>query len=324
MNILMADKFPEEYQKKLISKGYEIIFNPDLTADDLPNNIENAQVLIVRSTRVTEQTLENAKQLKLIIRAGAGTNTIAVEEAAKKGIAVCNCPGKNAIAVSELAFGLLLSIDRNIPDNVIELRKEKWNKKGFQKTKGLFGRNIGVVGTGQIGLYFAERAHAFGMKVHVLEKKEGRAKETEARLAAMKVTYVSNYQQLAEKCSVISFHVPAKSETKGLIGKEFLSYVKPETIILNTSRGEIVDDLALIDAMDQKNIRAGLDVYNNEPGSGTGDFSTLLTLHQNVYGTHHIGASTEQAQTAIAVEVMNIIEQFEQGNVINCVNRSLL
>jgi len=319
MKILFADKFQEAYLDDLEAQGHEFDLQPDLGADDLPGAIGGAEVLIVRSTKVTRQAIEAADSLKLIIRAGAGTNTIDKEAASEHNIPVCNVPGRNAIAVAELAFGLLLAIDRNIPDNVIELRAGKWNKKKYSKAEGICGRHIGIVGLGGIGMALAERAHAFGMRVHVVHK-PNRDSDTAGRLRTIDAEEVSDLKDLVSRCSVVSFHVPAAAETRGMVNDDLLSHFQDGAILINTARGEIVDEEALIRAMDSKGIRAGLDVYNDEPGSAQGEFDSPLVRHPNVYGTHHIGASTEQAQNAIAAEIVHMLEEFGRGNVLHCVN----
>lgn len=319
MKILFADKFQEQYLDQIVSAGYPCVLKPDLKADDLAAEIPGYDTLIVRSTRVGSETIDASDRLSLIIRAGAGTNTIDKQAAADRGICVCNVPGKNAIAVAEITIGLLLAIDRNIADNVVDLRQGQWNKKRYSEARGLYGRNIGVVGLGEIGLAVAERAHALGLKVHAVHKPNRRPK-AQARLAAIDTAFMSNLHDLAGSCDILSFHVPANEETKGLIGRELLAHVRPGAVIINTARGEVVDDAALIEAMDEKGIRAGLDVYNGEPAGGQAEFHAPLAQHPNVYGTHHIGASTEQAQNAIAAEVVRILTAFEAGTVLHCVN----
>jgi len=319
MKILFADKFQTAYLDDLKAQGHDCDLQPELTADDLPGAIAGAEVLIVRSTKVTRATIEAADALRLIIRAGAGTNTIEKDAAAEREIPVCNVPGKNALAVAELAFGLLLSIDRNIPDNVIELRAGRWNKKKYSKAQGIHGRHIGIVGLGGIGMALAERAHAFGMRVHVIHKPT-RDPETANRLREIDAEEVTDLYELAGRCDVLSFHVPATPETKGMINDDFLAACRDGAVLINTARGEIVDEDALIRAMDEKGIRAGLDVYDGEPGSGEGEFHSKLAQHPNVYGTHHIGASTEQAQNAIAAEIVRMLEEFGRGNLVHCVN----
>lgn len=319
MNILFADKFPLPFRRELEAMNHNLSFDPDLGAEDLPGAVGDAEILVVRSTKVTAATIQAAGSLKMIIRAGAGTNTIDKETAASAGIYVCNVPGKNAIAVAELTMGLLIAIDRNIPDNVSQMRAGKWNKKQFSETTGLCGRAIGIVGLGAIGMAVAERAHAFGMHIHII-RKPGRAADIERRLQQMGVTEIDDLITLAGTCDVLTFHVPAAEGTRDLVDTELLTAMKTNAILLNTSRGDLVDEAALIKAMDEKGIRSGLDVYLNEPGSAQGDFKSALAQHPNVYGTHHIGASTAQAQDAVAAGVVEIIDAFGKGDVIHCVN----
>src|SRR2546421_11197415 len=166
MKILIADKFEQSGRDGLQALLCEISFQPDLKDEALVEAItkEQPDVLVVRGTKVTEPMLA-AGPLKLIVRAGAGYNTIDVAAASRRGIYVSNCPGKNSIAVAELAFALILALDRRIADNVITLRQGQWNKKEFSKARGLYGRTLGLIGTGQIGQEVIKRAHAFGMTV---------------------------------------------------------------------------------------------------------------------------------------------------------------
>ena len=174
VKILFADKFQSAYLDQLKAVGHDCDSQPDLSADDLPAHIGGVEILIVRSTRVTRAALAAADSLKMVIRAGAGTNTIDKAAATEKNIPVCNVPGKNALAVAELAFALLLCIDRNIPDQVSDLRQGQWDKKKYSKAQGIYGRNLGIVGLGEIGMAFAERAAAFGMQINVIAKTQSR------------------------------------------------------------------------------------------------------------------------------------------------------
>ncbi len=316
MKILIADKFSESHLQEMQETGHEVTLRPNLGAGDLAGVIPGYEVLVVRSTRVTAATLEAADSLNLIIRAGAGVNTIDVDKAAESAIFVCNTPGKNAVAVAELVMGLLLAIDRNIADQVAEVRDGVWNKKKYSKARGVAGRSLGIVGFGSIGLEVAKRAQAFGMKVSATDADPGR----EAFAEEAGVEWISDLATLAANNDVITFHVPAIPQTENLVSRELLSVMRPGTVIINSSRGTIVDEEALLEAMDEKDIRAGLDVYKGEPGAGDKAFESRLAQHPNVYGTHHVGASTEQAQTAIADAVVATIEEFEDGNLINCVN----
>src|SRR6188472_922228 len=166
MKVLIADKFEKSGIDGLRAAGCEVVNDPDLKDDALREAIgkTGADVLVVRSTKVTAPMLD-AGRLSLIVRAGAGYNTIDVAAASERGIYVSNCPGKNAIAVAELAFALILALDRRVPDNVAELRAGQWNKKTFSKARGLYGRTLGLIGLGQIGLEMIRRAAGFGMNV---------------------------------------------------------------------------------------------------------------------------------------------------------------
>jgi D-3-phosphoglycerate dehydrogenase len=321
VKILIADKFPTDHLDQLIQLGHEVTLHPELRDTDLVEAISGYEALVVRSTRVTPDVIGVADKLDLIVRAGAGVNTIAVSEAAERGIFVCNTPGKNAIAVAELTMGLILAIDRNIPDQVKDLRKGKWKKKKYARTKGLAGRSIGIVGLGSIGLEVAKRAAAFDMEVAVLDR-PGRDPERLKALQVMGARFEPDLITLAGSCDVLTFHVPATAETENLLSRDVLEAVRPETVIINTARGSVIDEEALVKAMDEKNLRVGLDVYKGEPGSGEADFTSSLAQHQNVYGTHHVGASTNQAQAAIAQAVIETIEAFQRGILMNCVNLS--
>ena len=317
MRVLIADKFEQSGRDGLDAAGCEFSYQPDVKDDTLVEAIREYQpdALVVRSTKVTEQMLD-AGALKLIVRAGAGYNTIDVAAASRRGVYVSNCPGKNAVAVAELAFALILALDRRIADNVIQLRAGQWNKKEFSKARGLLGRTLGLVGTGQIGQEVITRARAFGMRVVAWSRSL-----TEERAAELGVERLDSPADVAREADVVSVHVALKPETRGLIGSDFFDAMKEGAYFINTSRGEVVDQDALRRAMREKNVRAGLDVYAAEPASSAGEFTDDIANDPNLYGTHHIGASTEQAQEAIAAETVRVIRTFkETGRVPNVVN----
>lgn len=317
MRVLIADKFEQSGRDGLDAAGCDFSYQPDVKDDSLAEAIRSYQpdALVVRGTKVTEQMLE-AGALKLIVRAGAGYNTIDVAAASRRGVYVSNCPGKNSVAVAELALALILALDRRIADNVIQLREGKWNKKEFSKARGLLGRTLGLVGTGQIGREVAQRAHAFGMRVVAWSRSL-----TDELAAELGVERRESPLDLARESDIVSVHVALKPETRGLIGTDFFGAMKEGAYFVNTSRGEVVDQEALRRAMHEKGIRAGLDVYASEPTGGTGDFTDDIANEPNLYGTHHIGASTDQAQEAIAAETVRIIRTFkETGRVPNVVN----
>jgi D-3-phosphoglycerate dehydrogenase / 2-oxoglutarate reductase len=318
MRVLLADIIDPSTADALADRGHECVAAPKLSADDLPDRIPGFQALVVRSTKVTAATIEAADALELIVRAGAGTNTIDVDAASEVGVYVTNVPGRNAIAVAELTMGLLLAIDRRIADNVADLRTGSWNKTAYSKADGLFGKVMGIVGLGEIGFAVAERAAAFGLQVRAIRK--DRDEETEERIKALGIELVGSLEDLVATSDIVSIHVPATAETESMFDAGLLGRMKEGAILLNTSRGDIVDEAALLDAIETRGLRAGLDVFPDEPGSGATPWSSKLAQHPNVVGTHHIGASTAQAQKAVADGVVEIIDAFVRGEILNCVN----
>lgn len=314
MKVLVADKFEQSGLDGLKALDAEVIFDPALKDETLEAKIKEtgAEILVVRSTKVTEPMLHGS-QLGLVIRAGAGYNTIAVDAAAKNGIAVANCPGKNSIAVAELAFGLMLALDRKIPDNVAELRCGNWKKGAFSKAKGLYGGTLGLIGLGNIGQEMIPRAKAFGMCV------VGCSRWLTADIAAaLGIARAENPVEVAERSDYVSVHVALNSATQGMLGKSFFEAMKPGSALINTSRAEVVDSDALMKALDEGKIYAGLDVFEGEPAGAEGTYDGPLKSHPRVYCTHHIGASTEQAQEAVAAETVRIVGEFmRSGKVLN-------
>lgn len=318
MSVLIADAFPEKYLAEITTLGVKFAYKPKLKAEELAANIGDANILVVRSTEVNAECISSAKNLSLIIRAGAGVNTIDITSANARGIYVTNCPGKNSIAVAELTMGLLLALDRRIADNVSDLRAGKWNKGEYSNADGVFGKTIGVIGVGQIGMEVITRAKAFGLEVVGWSKSLTREKAE-----ALDIRFAPTVQDLVAQSDIISVHVALKPETRGLISREIIALMKPGTIFLNTSRAEVVDESALAQAVQSGKIKVGTDVFVGEPEDKKGEFKSEFASLANVYGTHHIGASTEQAQNAVAEEVVAIIGEFvQQGNVRNWVNRA--
>ncbi|HEV2802499.1 MAG TPA: 3-phosphoglycerate dehydrogenase family protein [Pyrinomonadaceae bacterium] len=317
MKVLIADKFEQSGRDGLDAAGCDYSYQPDVKDDTLVEAIRSytPDALVVRSTKVTEAMLD-AGALKLVVRAGAGYNTIDVAAASRRGIYVSNCPGKNSIAVAELAFALILALDRRIADNVIALRRGEWNKKEFSKARGLYGRTLGLVGTGQIGQEVIRRAQAFGMPVVAWSRSL-----TDARAEELGVERMENPRDVARAADIVSVHVALKPDTRGFLGADFFSAMREGAYFINTARGEVVDQAALLEALRTRGIRAGLDVFASEPTSATGEFADEIAREANLYGTHHIGASTDQAQEAIAAETVRIIRTFkETGKVPNVVN----
>ena len=333
MRVLVADKFEKSGVDGLKALGCDVLYEPDLKDDSLTEAIKTsaADVLVVRSTKVTTPMLD-AGRLSLIVRAGAGYNTIDVAGASKRGIYVSNCPGKNAIAVAELAFALMLSLDRRVPDNVADLRAGTWNKKEYSKAKGLYGQTLGLLGIGNIGQEMIRRAAGFGLNVVLWSRRcsgqQGPLSEAQARdlglepaTRSVRIELAPTPGDVAARADILSVHLALGPETKGIISRDLLARMKPGAMLINTARGEVVDHAALAEAVREKTLRVGLDVFANEPASATGAFSDPLIGMPNVYGTHHIGASTDQAQEAIAAETVRIVRSYkETGRVPNVVN----
>ena len=317
LRILLADKLPESPLSTLRSSGCEILMDPSLAKEALVQALAefDPEVLVVRSTRVEKEHIEAAGRLGLIIRAGAGFNTIDLPTASSRGIYVANCPGKNATAVAELAWGHILNADRRIADGVADLRAGQWRKKHYAKAAGIYGRTLGVLGCGSIGREVIARGKAFGMKIVALDPWL-----TSEGAETLGVRMATDLADLARQSDVLTVHLALTAETRGMVNATVFEALPSGAIFVNTSRGEVVDEAALCTAIREKGIRAGLDVYHDEPGTD-GEWSTELSGMEGVYGTHHIGASTSQAQEAVAHEACRILQIFDTtGEVVNCVN----
>lgn len=305
MKILIADKFPQHWQE-VLSQGNLVTFAPKLDENTLPQEMKDNEILIVRSTKVTPAVMDAGPALKLIIRAGAGYDTIDTAYAAKKGIAVCNCPGTNSLAVAELAMALMLALDRRIYNNVRDLRDGKWNKAEYSKARGIFGKKLGILGFGNIGKAVAKRAAAFGLELYVYDPyvKEETLKEFNAK-------NVKDVYELAKTADIITVHLPSTPETKGLFNKKFFDAMKEGAYFINTARGNLVNTKDLVEVLKSGKIRAALDVYENEPKATDTVFdNTVFEGLENFYGTHHIGASTDQAQDAVAEMTAEIVKAY--------------
>ncbi len=315
MRVLIADSLDPAAVAALEELGCDVTMQSDLGAADLPGAVAGYTVLVVRSTKVTAETIAAADDLALIVRAGAGVNTIALDDAAQAGVYVANCPGKNADAVAELAIGLITACDRGIANATADLRAGAWKKKHYQKAAGLKYRTLGIVGFGSIGREVATRARAFGMEVGAWSRSL-----TPERAEHIGVRYFETPLDLAARSDVVSVHLAAAPETRGLIGADFFAAMKEGAIFVNTARGDVVDQDALLAAIDAKGLRVGLDVYANEPAGGTADFPDA-GLAAKVTATPHIGASTAQAAEAIAAETVRVVRTFKETGVpANAVN----
>lgn len=318
MRILLADKLSDTCVGKLGEAGHTVINRPQVKGAELLEVLkeESPHVLAVRSTKVPAEMMEASSNLELIVRAGAGYDNIDVKAASERGIFVSNCPGKNSAAVAELTMGLVLALDRSIADNVLDARSEKWNKAKYSNAKGIKGKTLGIIGLGNIGREVIKRAEGFDLRIIAWSRSL-----TGEMAEELGIIRRESPIAVAREADIITIHVAAAPETTHLADRAFFEAMKPGAYFINTSRGSVVDEDALRRALDEKGIRAALDVFENEPAAKEGTLNHPLAKHPNVYITHHIGASTEQAQDAIAEEAVRVIQVYaETGRAPNTVN----
>jgi D-3-phosphoglycerate dehydrogenase len=326
MRLLIADKLHPRAIDELRALPLEVEYAPDLTAEKLETRIRGYGILVVRSTPVTAKAIEAAPELNLVVRAGAQVATIDVRTASRRGVYVANCPGKNAAAVAELVYGLMIAIDRRIIDGTTSLRAGKWQRAEYGKAEGLWGKTLGVAGLGAIGREVAFRARAFGLE----PVGWGRA-FSPARARELGIAHASSLEELASRSQILTLHLALNERTRNIVSEHVLSKLPRHAIFINTARADLVDQAALLRAVRDRNLRVGIDVFDNEPkGKDTfepkGFDITPSADGGFVYGTPHIAASTDQAQLAIATETVRVIRSFLlEGvvpNVVNVINAS--
>jgi D-3-phosphoglycerate dehydrogenase len=295
MRIVIADQMEEEVVKGIGALG-QVAYRPA----DLPAALKDADALIVRSaTKVTGELVAGAPKLKLVIRGGVGLDNVDAESCRARGIRVLNTPGASSNAVAELALGLILGAARNIQKAHHQMKEGRWEKKALAGRE-IAGRTLGVIGYGRIGALLARKAHALGMKVLAFNPSPARKDEV--------AEFAGSLDELLGRADVISIHVPATPETAGMISRESIAKMKDGVIIVNTSRGEIMDEDALYDAVKSGKVgAAALDVFRTEPYQGK-----LLEL-ENVLLTPHLGASTKEAQGRIGEEIVRLLKEEIRG-----------
>jgi D-3-phosphoglycerate dehydrogenase len=321
MRLLIADKLHPRAIDELRALPLEVEYAPDITSEKLEERVRGFGILVVRSTPVTAKAIESTRELNLIVRAGAQVQTIDVRAAARRGVYVANCPGKNATAVAELVYGLMIALDRRIVDATNSLRDGKWQRAEFSKAEGLWGKTLGIAGMGAIGREVAMRARSFGLEPLVWGRSGSatRAKEIGA-------TYVSSLEELASRSQILTLHMALNDRTRGIVSERVISKLPRHAIFINTARADLVDHAALQKAVRERALRVAIDVHENEPkGKDTYEakgFDIPATPDGGfIYGTPHISASTDQAQLAIATETVRVIRSFLlEGNVPNVVN----
>jgi D-3-phosphoglycerate dehydrogenase len=320
MRLLIADKLHPRAVEELRALPVQVEYDPEITKETLEAKLPGVGVLVVRSTEVTAQAIEKSRELNLIVRAGAEFSTIDVRAAAKRGVFVANCPGRNAGAVAELVMAMIIGVDRRIPDAVASLRAGKWERAEYGKAEGIYGKTIGIAGFGAIGREVAARAKGFGLHVVAWSRSL-----TPAKAADLGVEYAQSIDQLATRSNILTVHLPLNERTRQIIGARVLEQLPKRAIFLNLARADLVDYTALREAVRTRGLRAAVDVYPDEPRGartfGTDLFSLESKTGGFVYGTPHIAASTDQAQLAIATETVRVIRSFLiEGVVPNVVN----
>jgi len=295
---------PEKIHKNAVdlAKTFaDVSLEPGLSNEDLLKRIPEFDALVVRSaTKVNKDVIAAAKNLKIIGRAGVGLDNIDVDAASKKDILVVNSPEASTIAVAELVFGSLLSLNRKIVHAHHSMRGGKWERSRFEGSE-VYGKNLGIIGFGRIGREVAIRAKAFGMHISVYDPN---IKEESA--AEYKVKYFKDLDEMLRHIDVVTIHVPLTEKTRDLIDEKRLASMKKNSVVINIARGGIVNEDALYNALKNNVIRgAVLDVYVCEPQTDC-KFSDL----ENVVLTPHLGASTEEAQINAGTVVVEKIKDF--------------
>ena len=292
--ILIADKIAD-VGIDLLREHFDVDVRTGLPPEELREAISEYEGIIVRSaTKLPADAIGRAANLRVIARAGAGLDTIDVAAAVEAGIDVVNSPDANTIAVAELTLGLILALARNLPRADAGLKEGRWEKSQLMGT-GIANKTLGIIGFGRIGRAVAERAQAFGMKVITNQRRPTPELYLETGVEPV------DLDDLLVDSDFVTMHLPSNPETDGLVDSGFLAKMKPSAWLLNTSRGSLVDEAALLDALETGAIQgAALDVFATEPA-----IDSRLAQHPQVIATPHIGASTQDAQTNAALEVAN-------------------
>ncbi len=297
MKIIVCDKTEAEAIDKMRAAGLTVDVRDDITPEQLPSVLPAYDGMVVRSrTKVRQPLLEVCPDLKVIVRGGVGLDTIDVDFAKSKGIAVMNTPLASSASVAELALGYMFALARSLYQATASMKSEKWDKKSFEGDE-IGGKTLGLIGVGNIGKALAARAAALGMTVMAYDPYVK---------ALDGITLVTTLDELLEKADYISLHLPKTKESAGMLGAAQFARMKKGVRIVNCARGGIIDEGALYEALTSGKVAgAALDVFAEEPPT---DWK-LLKL-PNVIGSPHIGAATKEAQGRVGVEVADILIKF--------------
>jgi D-3-phosphoglycerate dehydrogenase len=312
MKILISDPLSEEGLAILKKqKNLEVVVKPKLPPEELKKEIKDYEAIVIRSgTKMTKDIIEAAHKLKVIGRAGTGVDNVDMQTASRKGIIVMNTPGGNTISTAEHTFSLLLALSRSIPQAHASLKAGAWDRKKFTGVE-VYGKTLGIIGLGRIGTEVAKRANSFGMKIMSYDPffSVDKARQLNVEL--------TNFKDLLKNSDYITVHTPLTDETRHLIGKEEFKLMKFGVRVINCARGGIVDEAALEEALESGKVAgAALDVYEKEP-----PLDSPLLKRGNVVFTPHLGASTEEAQEKVAVDICKqVVAALTTGTIINAVN----
>jgi D-3-phosphoglycerate dehydrogenase len=299
MKILISDSLAEQGLEILKETDeLEVEEKTDLSPDQLKEQIKDYDAIIIRSgTKLTKDIIDKADNLKVIGRAGIGVDNIDVEAASLKGIVVMNAPGGNTVSTAEHTFSLILALSRNIPQANISLRENKWDRKKFMGTQ-VHGKTLGVIGMGRIGTEVAKRAKCFGMRVIAFDPYISKDKMKSLQIK------VVDLDRLLQEADYVTVHTPKTEETMHLLAKEEFDKMKDGARVINCARGGIIDEKALLEAIEKGKIAgAALDVYEETP-----PVDNPLINKECVVATPHLGASTEEAQVNVAIDICKQIK----------------
>lgn len=318
MRILVACDLPELALEQLRALASDVVYEPDLSAAQLRDAVGDVGILVVKSTRVSPETLDRATGLQLIVHAGSGAGEISIEEASAAGVFVSHCPQTHATAVAELTMGLILALDRRIVENAVAMREGRWIRSQFTDAHGLAHRTIGILGYGEIGRQVARRARAFNMRVVAW------APDLTAEAPHEPDVEFCNWpRELARMSDIVTVHAVADDEDEHdvIVDAEFLESLPAGAYLVHMGRPGAIDQNALIEAIQSRNLRVATDVYISEPASDTARARFRIAEQPGVVCTQHIGALTQQARGATAAEVVRIIRAFlVSGELTNCLN----
>jgi len=293
--ILLADSLDKEATEKLKSLAqFEVTIKTGMDEAELIKTVPGFNAVVVRgATKITRKVIEAAAGLEMIVRAGIGLDNVDAVAAKDKGIKVANTPAATTISVAEITFGLMLGAVRQLGRANLSLKEHKWEKKSFSGTE-LYGKTLGVIGGGRIGLAVAERALAFGMKVVVYD-----VVKVETRLGLNQV----GLDALLAQSDIITLHTP--KQAKPILGRDEFLKMRNGVIIVNAARGGVVDEAALLEALNSGKVRAAaVDVFDKEP-----PVEFALIDHPNVIASPHIGAAAEEGQKRAGMEVVKILQE---------------